>query len=256
MGQYLPLDSVVHRLDARSKIAAVAGLGISIFIASDWLGLIPVLLLCLLLAALSGLSFRSYFNGMGFLLVLVSITALLQMVIIPGQIWLHLGWVNITREGLNSGSQLLLRLTGIIFLAVWLTATTRPAEMTAALERIMRPLAQLKLPVHELVMIMTLSMRFIPLLVDETVRVQRAQLVRGADWSRGNLRQRGQRITSLIVPVLRLSLERAAELAAAMENRGYHGGQGMTSLSSPSLHRNDWLLLIVTGLVLVGQVLR
>ena len=148
----------------------------------------------------------------------VLITVLLQILLIPGRLF-WLSFINITQEGLISGSMLLVKLSGIILLAAWLTFTTRPAQLTAGLERIFSPLGKLGFPVQELVMIMTLSLRFLPLLVEETLMVYRAQLVRGANWRTGTLGQKGRYLIALLVPILRLALERAEYLVEAMENR-------------------------------------
>lgn len=255
MGQYIPLDAPVHRWDARSKIAAVTGLSASIIIAPDWLHLAVVGVTILVLMALSKINVRTYVVNLRILLILVLITALLQLVLVPGQAVVTAFYISITREGLISAGLLFLRLTGVLLLAAWLTFTTRPAQLTAGLERIFSPLARLRLPVHELVMIMTLSLRFLPLLVEETQKIQRAQLARGADWHQGTLRQKGHYLIALLVPMLRLSLERAEDLAEAMENRGYHGGQGQTRLYAQPLHRNDWLLIAVTAAILVLQLI-
>lgn len=255
MGQYIPLDAPVHRWDARSKIAAVTGLSVSMIIAPDWLHVAMVSVIILALIALSKINLRTYLSNLRILLILVFITALLQLVLVPGQAVFTSLFISITREGLIYASLLFIRLTGILLLAAWLTFTTRPAQLTAGLERIFSPLERLRLPVHELVMIMTLSLRFLPLLVEETQRIQRAQLARGADWHQGTLRQKGHYLIALLVPILRLSLERAEDLAEAMENRGYHGGQGRTRLYAQPLHRNDWLLIALTGTILVLQVI-
>lgn len=253
LGQYIPIHSISHSLDARSKLMSVAALGVSLITAPDGLRLLAVCLLVLALVRSSRIRLSAYLKDIRLLLILVVATALLQMVATPGEPWLDSGWFAITREGRTAGLQMLVRLLGVILLGHWLVVTTRPVEMTAGLHRLLSPLERLHFPVHELVMIMTLSLRFLSLLVEETLRIQRAQLVRGADWSRGSIRQRIERITSFIVPVVRLSLERAVDLAEAMENRGYRGGHGMTRPSPHPLQARDYLLLILGGAMLVWQ---
>lgn len=254
MGQYIPLDSPVHRCDARSKIAAATGLSVSLIIAPDWPNTVVVSALILVLIALSKITFRSYLANLRILFILVLITALLQMMLIPGKTIFKVMFISITQEGLISGSLLFVKLSGILLLAAWLTFTTRPAQLTTGLERLFSPLGRLGFPVHELVMIMTLTLRFLPLLAEETLMVYRAQLVRGADWRKGTIWQRGHYMIALFVPILRLSLERAEDLAEAMENRGYRGGQGRTPLYSQRLQRGDWLLLLVSCLILALQL--
>lgn len=255
MGQYIPLDSPVHRCDARSKIAAAAGLSVSLIIAPDWINTAVVSTVILVLIALSKINFRSYLANLRVLFILVLITALLQMLLIPGKAVFKFAFISVTQEGIISGSLLFIKLSGILLLAAWLTFTTRTAQLTTGLERIFGPLARFGFPVHELVMIMTLSLRFLPLLVEETLMVYRAQLVRGADWRKATFWQKGRYLVPLVVPILRLSLERAEALAEAMENRGYRGGQGRTPLYSQGLHPGDWLLLSVTCLILIMQVI-
>jgi energy-coupling factor transport system permease protein len=255
MGQYIPLDAPVHRWDSRSKIVAVTGLSVSMIIAPDWPHVAMVSVVILVLIALSKINLRTYLVNLRILLILVFITAFLQLLLVPGQAVFTAWLISVTREGLIAASLLFVRLTGILLLAAWLTFTTRPAQLTAGLERIFSPLARLRLPVHELVMIMTLSLRFLPLLVEETQRIQRAQLARGAAWHHGTLRQKGHYLIALLVPMLRLSLQRAEDLAEAMENRGYHGGQGQTPLYSQGLHPGDWLLIALTMVILVFQLI-
>ncbi|NLP24184.1 MAG: energy-coupling factor transporter transmembrane protein EcfT, partial [Syntrophomonadaceae bacterium] len=164
MGQYIPLDAPVHRWDSRSKIVAVTGLSVSMIIAPDWPHVAMVSVVILVLIALSKINLRTYLVNLRILLILVFITAFLQLLLVPGQAVFTAWLISVTREGLIAASLLFVRLTGILLLAAWLTFTTRPAQLTAGLERIFSPLARLRLPVHELVMIMTLSLRFLPLL--------------------------------------------------------------------------------------------
>ncbi|HAA09714.1 MAG TPA: transporter [Syntrophomonas sp.] len=255
MGQYIPAESPLHRCDARSKIAATAGLSLSLLIAPGWTNTLVVSGVIVILIILSRINFRSYLANWRILFILVLITVLLQILLIPGKTILRLSFINITQEGLISGSMLLVKLSGIILLAAWLTFTTRPAQLTAGLERIFSPLGKLGFPVQELVMIMTLSLRFLPLLVEETLMVYRAQLVRGANWRTGTLGQKGRYLIALLVPILRLALERAEYLVEAMENRGYNSGPARTPLYPQSLHLGDGLLVAVTCLILVMQVI-
>ena len=158
--------------------------------SSGWTNTLVVSGVIVILIILSRINFRSYLANWRILFILVLITVLLQILLIPGKTILRLSFINITQEGLISGSMLLVKLSGIILLAAWLTFTTRPAQLTAGLERIFSPLGKLGFPVQELVMIMTLSLRFLPLLVEETLMVYRAQLVRGANWRTGTLGQK------------------------------------------------------------------
>lgn len=255
MGQYIPLDSAVHAWDARSKIAAVAGLSLSVIMASTWYQVAGVSIIILVLLVLSRIGWNSYLKSLRLLLILTAVTALLQIVIVPGQVLFTIIGITVSREGLLAGSWLVFKVTGVLLLAAWLTFTTSPGELMAGLERLFSPLQRIRFPVQELVMMMTLSLRFLPLLVEETRQVQQAQLARGAHWRGSSLRQKGHYIIALIVPLLRLSLERAEDLAEAMENRGYQVGQARTPLYSQALRSGDWLLIAVTCLTLVVQLI-
>lgn len=255
MGQYIPVKSAVHGWDARSKMAAVIGLSISLFTASHWSQAAVSAVVILVLLGLSRIAWRFYLTNLRLLLALAAVTALLQLLAVPGQAVYILAGLTVTWEGLIAGGWLFFRLTGVLLLAAWLTFTTRPGELTAGLERLLAPLQRLRFPVQELVMIMTLSLRFFPLLAEEANQIQRAQLARGAHWSKGSFRQKGRYVIALIVPLLRLSLQRAEDLAEAMENRGYQVGMARTPLYSQRLHRGDWLLIVVTSIVLMAQLL-
>ena len=249
------MESAAPRWDAHSKITAVVGLSISIIAASHWLQAAAAGLVILILLVLSCISWRYYLSNLHLLLILAAITSLLQLLVVPGRVIYTLAGVTLTWEGLLAGSWLLFRITGVLLLAAWLTFTTKPGELTAGLERLLAPLQFIRFPVQELVMIMTLSLRFLPLLAEEAQQIQRAQLVRGVNWSKGSLKQKGRYVVAFIVPLLRLSLQRAEDLAEAMENRGYQAGITRTRLYAQPLSRSDWVLIAVTGIVLMAQLL-
>lgn len=255
LGQYIPVESAAHGWDARSKIIAVVGLSISIIAASYWLQAAVVGMVILVLLGLSRIASRFYLINLRLLLVLAAVTALLQLLAVPGRVvyTIVIVGLTVTWEGLIAGGWLFFRITGVLLLAAWLTFTTRPGELTAGLERLLAPLRCIRFPVQELVMIMTLSLRFLPLIAEEANQIQRAQMVRGVNWSKGSLRQKGHYVIALIVPLLRLSLQRAEDLAEAMENRGYQAGITGTRLYPQPLQVSDWLLIAVTGIVLVLQ---
>jgi len=249
------VESPVHRWDARSKIITVAGLSISIFLASHWTQAAAVAAVIMVLLVISRIAWHWYLSNLRVLFLLAAVTALLQTMLVPGQAVCTVAGLTVTWEGLLAGGWLLFQITGVLLLAAWLTFTTRPGELTAGLERLLAPLQRIGFPVHELVMIISLSLRFLPLMAEEAQQIQQAQMVRGVNWSQGSLGQKGRYIIALVVPLLRLSLQRAEDLAEAMENRGYQAGVTRTRLYSQPLHRSDWLIIAVTGIVLMVQFL-
>jgi energy-coupling factor transport system permease protein len=185
MGQYIPSDSVLHRLDPRAKVACVLIAAIAVLAASGWAGFIPAVLLTFAAVALSGFSPRLILGGLRALWLILAVTFLVQLLLTPGEVLVALGPLKISREGLEAGSQLLLRLVLLIFLASLLTQTTSPVALTAGLESLLSPLTRLGVPAHELAMMMTIAMGFVPTLLREADLLIKAQRSRGAGLAGG-----------------------------------------------------------------------
>jgi len=240
----------VHRLDPRCKILSVMVLLTGIFLASH-----PSVFAawgCLLaaLAALSNLPFRLVLRSAKPVLILVFFTAIIHVFFTDGTPVVEFGFVSITREGIVAAVYMGLRLLFLVLFASFLTLTTKPMELADGLERLFSPLARWGFPAHELAMMMTIALRFIPTLLDETDRIMKAQLARGAAFDRGNLWKRLKAFLPVLIPLFVIVFQRAEDLATAMEARCYRGGEGRTRMFPLRWKSSDTLAgLIVLGIV-------
>jgi len=254
IGQYLPGDSYVHRLDPRAKMILTILLMVAAFLIKNWVG---NLLMVLLLAAAIGVArvpLRLIFRGLRTLLWLVLLTFILHLFFTPGETLLFLGPFAVSREGLTQGILIGLRLTYVLVLTSVLTLTTSPISLADGLEHLLNPLKAIKVPVHELAMMMSIALRFIPTLAEEADKIFKAQMSRGADFSSGNPWQRARGLVPVLVPLFVSAFRRADELAAAMEARCYRGGQGRTRMKQLHLGYQDAVALTLGLMVLTGIV--
>ena len=251
-GQYVPADSPVHSLDPRCKILAVPVVLTGIFMAGHvaafaaWAGLLAAL------AWYSRLPFRLVLNSAKPVLILVAFTALIHIFFTDGTPILKLGFVTITREGVAAAAQMGLRLLLLVLFASFLTLTTKPMELSDGLERLFSPLVRFGFPAHELAMMMTIALRFIPTLLTETDRIMKAQLARGASFDRGSLWKRLKAFIPVLIPLVVIVFQRAEELATAMEARCYRGGEGRTRMRPLRWSGRDTAALAATVAVVVA----
>lgn len=229
LGKYLPGDSVLHRLDPRTKLLGVLA-WMSAALASQ--AVAPVAVFCgliVLTAALSRLAPGVLLMNLRAFVWLLVVTALMHAAMTPGQILWHVPWLelNVTRQGLEAAAMFTLRLGAVVTAASLLTLTTSPLALTDGLERLLRPARRLGLPAHELAMMVSIALRFIPVLAEEAERLQKAQMSRGADFG-GHPVARARKLVPLLVPLFLSAFARADRLAIAMEARGYRGGEGRT----------------------------
>lgn len=231
LGQYVPADSPVHRLDPRAKILITLALLSGVFgvehpvAFAAWGGLL------LGVSLLSRLSLRLVFGSARPVLWLLAFTALLHLFLTPGIPLLALGPLEITREGAVLASRMGLRLLFLVLFAGLLTLTTSPMELADGMERLLSPLARFGFPAHEMAMMMTIALRFIPTLLDETDRILKAQLSRGANLDQGGFLRRLRAFVPVLVPLFVIVFQRAEDLATAMESRCYRGGVGRTRMN-------------------------
>ena len=251
LGQYLPGDSYVHRLDPRTKIVLMILYIVIVFLVKALpVFLLPALLLVamFLLAHVPASYMVSSIRPMKWLLVFMF---LINLFFTQGETVL-LSWrfIRITKEALHQAVFITLRLILLVAGTSMLTLTTSPIALTDGIERLLMPLNKLHFPTHELAMMMTIALRFIPILMEETDRIRKAQMARGADFESGNLIQRAKSMIPVLVPLFVSAFRRADELAMAMESRCYHGGQGRTRMRELHFHAGD-----LVGLVLFAAVL-
>ncbi|MCI8303056.1 MAG: energy-coupling factor transporter transmembrane protein EcfT [Lawsonibacter sp.] len=253
LGQYFPGNSVVHRLDPRTKLIAVVLYIVSLFLAK-WFVTYAIMLMVLAGAiTISRVPVRSVFRGLKPVLFIVVFTALLNIFYTPGNTVLAHFWIfTITLEGVYRAFFMVVRIMMLITGTFLLTYTTSPILLTDGLESLLGPLKRVKAPIHELAMMMSIALRFIPTLIEETDKIMSAQRARGADFESGNLIQRAKALLPLLVPLFVSAFRRADELATAMECRCYHGGEGRTRLRQLKYQGRDYVTLLLFLAVAIG----
>lgn len=249
IGQYIPRDSPVHRLDPRTKIAAVTLMMVAIFIVPDFFGyaLLALFLLGVVLASRIPMGYMlRALRPILFLLILTVILNVFFSGIQGGTVLVRLGPLVVTREALLRAIFVGSRLIGLVIVTSLLTYTTSPVELTDGLERLLRPFRRIGVPAHELAMMMTIALRFIPTLLQETEKIMKAQMARGAEFDRGGILRRARAMVPILVPLFVSAFRRADELALAMEARCYRGGEGRTRLRQLRFAPRDAVALVVT----------
>lgn len=246
LGQYFPGNSIIHRLDARIKLILTILYIVMVFTAQTPGGYLTVFALLLFVILSSHISIKLVFRSIRPILIFVAITAVLNIFFTPGEhILFQWKFLKITTEGLIFAFYMVLRIVFLIAGTSMLTYTTSPIMLTDGIERLLSPLRVVHFPVHELAMMMSIALRFIPTLIDETDKIMAAQKARGADFESGNLLRRAKALIPLLVPLLVSAFRRADELATAMECRCYHGGDGRTRFRVMHLTASDFVALAV-----------
>lgn len=254
LGQYFPGDSIVHRLDARCKLIAVVIYIAALFTAQSYVGYALMFAVTGGMIALSHIPLKSIVRGLRPVLVIIIFTAVLNMFFTPGKVIFQVWKISFTQEGVVRAVFMVLRISLLIAGTFLLTYTTPPIALTDGMEHLFSPLKKLHVPVHELAMMMSMALRFIPTLIEETDKIMSAQKARGADFETGNLFQRAKALLPLLVPLFVSAFRRADELAVAMESRCYHGGEGRTRMKQLRWHRRDTIALAVMLLVLAAVI--
>ena len=257
LGQYFPGDTVIHRLDPRTKLIAVLLYIIALFQAKGWVGYAAVLLASLGCMALSRLKPKVIFKGLKPMIFIIALTALLNIFYTGGTPIIP-GWI-ITWEGIARAVQMVLRIVLLICGTFLLTYTTSPIALTDGLELLMSPLKVIRVRVHEMTIMMSMALRFIPTLIEETDKIMSAQKARGADFETGSLVSRAKALLPILVPLFVSAFRRADELATAMECRCYHGGEGRTALHVLHFRPADlWVLAgfaaLTAGVIALGRL--
>ncbi len=252
LGQYFPGNSFVHRLDPRSKIILTLTFITSIFLASNYIAYLTVGLFICLIVAVSGIPAKIVLRSIKPLWIILLLTAGIHLFMTPGKTLVEWGPLSITEEGIKQAVQMSARLIYLILISSLLTFTTSPIALTDAIERLLSPLKRIKLPVHELAMMMTIALRFVPTLLEETDRIMKAQMARGADFSSGNIIKRAQNLVPILVPLFISAFRRADELATAMEARCYRGGDNRTRMKELNLGLNDAVATLTILMLVVA----
>ena len=243
IGQYLPFDTFIHRLDPRVKIVGVFLYIITIFFVDNFYGYIPFVILLIVMLAVAKIPIKSVLKSLKPVIFIIIITGLINLITTPGRAVFELGPVTVTAEGIYRTGFTVLRLILIILSTSVLTYTTSPMELTYGLEKLFSPLKKFGFPAGELAMMISISLRFIPTLFDEAQKIRMAQMARGADFESGNIINRAVSMIPLLVPLFINSFKRSDDLATAMEARMYRIGHERTKLNEINMGRVDWLVI-------------
>ena len=240
IGQYYQTESVLHRLDPRVKIVATFAYIIALFLVNSFGGYIVAACFLAAMILLSHVPFSYMIRGMRSIVFLLMITVLFNLFLTPGEVLVHVWKLTITREGLAFSIKMGTRLIMLILGCSLMTLTTTPNQLTDAIESLLGPMKKLHVPVHEIAMMMSIALRFIPILLEETDKIMKAQMARGADFESGSLMQRMRNLVPLLVPLFISAFRRANDLAMAMEARCYHGGEGRTRMKPLIYRKRDY----------------
>ncbi len=253
-GQYFPGSSLIHRLDPRAKLLIFIAFVALIFCTFNYASLGLCAAFCAVFLILSRIPAKFYFKSLKVIIAIVIFTSLLNLFYGSGEaLWQW--WIfKLTVAGIHRAVFVTVRIVALILASSCLTFTTSPTEITDALERLMKPLAKLRFPVHEIAMMMSLALRFVPTLLEETDKIMQAQKARGADLESGNLFRRVQALVPILIPLFVSAFRRAYDIATAMECRCYRGGSGRTRMKILKMDHRDIVSFVVTGMLIGGVV--
>ena len=242
LGRYIPGDSIVHRLDPRSKLLAMMLLILIVFWANNPLTNLILFIATGIFIALSGVSLSFFIQGLKSMFFLIAFTTIFQLFFIS---LFEFSFVRITDYALQQAGIIFCRFVLIIFFSTLLTLTTMPLSLASAVEALLAPLKSMKVPVHEIGLMLSMSLRFVPTLMDDTTRIMNAQKARGVDFGEGSIVQKVKAMIPILIPLFATSLKRADSLAIAMEARGYQGGKGRSQYRQLKWTRKDTLTILV-----------
>jgi len=252
LGQYFPGESVIHKLDPRTKILLTLFYIVILFIIDNFTGYIFFGIFTLLIIYASTVPFKYVFKGLRPLIFIIALTAFINIFMTGGEVAFSIGPLKATWEGIKMAVLMTLRLFFLIIGTSLLTFTTSPILLIDGIEKLLNPLKRIGVPAHELAMMMTIALRFIPTLLEETDKIMKAQMARGADFESGNMLKRAKGLVPLLVPLFISAFRRADELAIAMECRCYRGGEGRTRMKQLKIHNRDYVAVgVFIGLAVV-----
>jgi energy-coupling factor transport system permease protein len=257
IGQYYPADSILHRLDPRVKLIATIIFIASLFVSNTWTGYLAATVFLAAVIKISKVPFRFMVKGLKAIVVLLMITLFFNMIFTPGKPVFHIWIITVTREGVVLAARMGIRLIYLIIGSSVMTLTTTPNQLTDGLERLLKPLEKIRVPVHDIAMMMSIALRFIPILLEETDKIMKAQIARGADFETGGLLKKIKSMVPLLVPLFISAFRRANDLALAMEARCYHGGEGRTQMKPLVYKKRDvFACLILLAYLAICILLR
>ncbi len=251
LGQYYQTDSVIHRLDPRVKLVATLAFIISLFIVNSFWGYLIAAVFLVVMIRLSHVPFKFMVRGMKAIVFLLVVAGVFNLFLTPGEVVVSFWKLKITKEGIKLALLMAARLCFLIIGSSIMTLTTTPNQLTDALEKLLGPLKKIHVPVHEIAMMMSIALRFIPILLEETDKIMKAQIARGADFESGNLITKAKNLVPLLVPLFISAFRRANDLAMAMEARCYRGGEGRTKMKPLHYEKRDYLAYGILALYLI-----
>ncbi len=253
IGQYYPEKSIIHRLDPRVKLFGTLVFIVMLFVVNNFIGFGLMALYLILVIKLSKIPFTKVLKGVSGIIVILIISAILNIFFTPGRVVAHWWIFTVTAEGLIRSAYLIVRLVLLVLSTSIMTLTTKPNDLADGLEKALGFLKVIRIPVHEIAMIMSLALRFIPTLMDETDRIKKAQMARGADFESGNIFKRAKSLVPILVPLFVSSIKRAVNLAQAMEARCYNGGN-RTKLHPLKYKKQDAMSYIFCGVIIASVI--
>jgi len=245
LGQYYQTESVIHRLDPRVKIAATLFFIISLFVFEHPIGYAVAALFLAVSIKLSKVPFKFMVKGMKAIMFILLFTVIFNLFLTPGEPLFTVWKITVTKEGLKVAVLMAVRIVFLIIGSSVMTLTTTPNNLTDGMEKMLRPLKVIKVPVHEISMMMSIALRFIPILMEETDKIMKAQIARGADFESGNIIKKAKSLIPLLVPLFISAFRRANDLAMAMEARCYRGGDNRTKMKPLKYKKRDFIAYLV-----------
>ena len=239
LGQYYQTDSVIHRLDPRVKLVATLAFIVSLFIVNSFCGYLIAAAFLVVMIRLSHVPFKFMVRGMKAIVFLLVVAGVFNLFLTPGEVVVAFWKLKITKEGIKQALLMAARLCFLIIGSSIMTLTTTPNQLTDAMEKLLGPLKKIHVPVHEIAMMLSIALRFIPILLEETDKLMKAQIARGADFESGNLITRAKNLVPLLVPLFISAFRRANDRAMAMEARCYRGGEGRTKMKPLQYKKRD-----------------
>ncbi|NLD49010.1 MAG: energy-coupling factor transporter transmembrane protein EcfT [Clostridiaceae bacterium] len=246
LGQYFPGESILHKADSRVKIILTFAFSLVTFVISSYVGFLALAVFTMIGIKISKVPIRYTLKGLKPLVFVIAFSTLMNLLTTEGTAFFEYKFIKLTYEGMDTAIKLTLRLSLLIMITSLMTLTTTPISLTDGLEKLMNPLKKVGAPIHEFAMMMTIALRFIPTLLEETDKIMKAQASRGADFESGNIIQRAKSFIPVLVPLFVSAFRRADELAMAMEARCYRGGKGRTRMKQLRFKSLDFILLSVS----------
>ncbi len=255
IGQYYPADSVIHKLDPRVKLLATLVFIVSLFITTNYIAYVVAAIFLVTMVKLSKVPLKFILKGLKAIFMILALTVIFNLFLTQGEPLVSFWKITITKEGLRTAILMAVRLVFLIIGSSLMTLTTTPNQLTDGMEKGLSPLKKIKVPVHEIAMMMSIALRFIPILLEETDKIMKAQAARGADFDEGGIIKKAKSLIPILVPLFVSAFRRANDLAMAMEARCYYGGDGRTKMKPLKYKGKDYVAYIILAIYLAAIIL-